>query len=196
MLKLYDYWRSSAAYRVRIALNLKGLPYESVPINLLPGQDEQLREPYRAKNPQMRVPGLETERGVLTQSFAILEWLDRNYPEPPLVPADPWEAAQVRAFALTIGTDIHPVNNLSTVQRIRFEFGASEEHIREWTRHWIKLGFSALLASPTFCSCRKCTTRAASRPISQLSRVLSRGTNVRASIRLSSKPSLRIRRTP
>jgi len=144
MLKLYDYWRSSAAYRVRIALNLKGLPYESVPINLLPGQDEQLREPYRAKNPQMRVPALETERGVLTQSFAILEWLDRNYPEPPLVPADPWEAAHVRAFALTIGTDIHPVNNLSTVQRIRFEFGASEERIREWTRHWIKLGFSAL----------------------------------------------------
>jgi maleylacetoacetate isomerase len=144
MLQLYDYWRSSAAYRVRIGLNLKGLAYESIPVNIMPGTDEQMREPYRSKNPQMRVPALDTPQGLLTQSVAILEWLDQTHPNPRFVPADPWLAAQVRAFALTIAADIHPLNNTSVLTRIKLEFSASEEHVGEWYRHWIKLGFAAL----------------------------------------------------
>lgn len=143
-MKLYDYWRSSAAYRVRIGLNLKGLDYESIPVNILPGTDEQMREPYRSKNPQMRVPALDTPQGLLTQSVAILEWLDQTHPDPRFVPSDPWLAAQVRAFALTIAADIHPLNNTSVLTRIKLEFSASEEHVGEWYRHWIKLGFAAL----------------------------------------------------
>lgn len=144
MLKLYDYWRSSAAYRVRIGLNLKGVDYESIPVNIMPGVDEQMREPYRSKNPQMRVPALETPHGLLTQSLSILVWLDQMHPEPRLVPADPWLGAQVRSFALTIAADIHPLNNTSVLTRLKLEFGASEEHLGEWYRHWIKLGFNAL----------------------------------------------------
>jgi maleylacetoacetate isomerase len=144
VLRLHDYWRSSAAYRVRIALNLKGAQYESVPINIMPGTDEQMREPYRSKNPQMRVPAIETEQGLLTQSLAILVWLEQTYPEPRLVPADPWLGAQVRAFALTIATDIHPLNNTSVITRIKLEFSADDAHVGEWYRHWIKLGFAAL----------------------------------------------------
>jgi maleylpyruvate isomerase len=144
MLKLYDYWRSSAAYRVRIGLNLKGVAYDSVPINIMPGVDEQMREPFRSKNPQMRVPALETERGLITQSLAILVWLDQTHPEPRFVPADPWVGAQVRAFALTIGCDIHPLNNTSVLTRIKLEFSADDDHVGEWYRHWIKLGFNAL----------------------------------------------------
>lgn len=144
MLKLYDYWRSSAAYRVRIGLNLKGVEYESVPVNIMPGVDEQMREPYRSLNPQMRVPALVTERGIITQSLSILVWLDQTYPKPSLMPADPWPGAQVRSFATTIATDIHPLNNTSVLTRLKLEFSASEEHIGEWYRHWIKLGFAAL----------------------------------------------------
>ena len=144
MLKLYDYWRSSAAYRVRIGLNLKGVDYESVPINIAPGKDEQFSQSFRAKNPQMRVPALETEQGIITQSLSILVWLDQTFPEPRLVPVDPFLGAQVRAFALTIGADIHPLNNLSVLGRLKLEFGASDDHIGEWYRHWIKLGFAAL----------------------------------------------------
>ena len=144
MLKLYDYWRSSAAYRVRIGLNLKGVDYESVPINIMPGTDEQMREPYRSKNPQMRVPALETEQGIITQSLAILVWLDQTHPDPRLVPADPFLGAQVRSFALTIGCDIHPLNNTSVLTRIKLEFSADDDHVGEWYRHWIKLGFAAL----------------------------------------------------
>jgi maleylacetoacetate isomerase len=144
MLKLYDYWRSSAAYRVRIGLNLKGVDYEQIPVNIMPGTDEQMREPYRSKNPQMRVPALETEQGILTQSLSILVWLDQAYRDPPFMPADPWTAAQVRAFALTIGCDIHPLNNTSVLTRLKLEFSADDDHIGEWYRHWIKLGFAAL----------------------------------------------------
>ncbi|MGE0740346.1 MAG: maleylacetoacetate isomerase [Hyphomonadaceae bacterium] len=144
MLKLYDYWRSSAAYRVRIGLNLKGVAYESVPINIMPGVDEQMREPYRSKNPQMRVPALETERGLITQSLAILGWLEQTHPAPRLMPEDVWLAAQVRAFALTIAADIHPLNNSTVLTRIKLEFSASDDHVGEWYRHWIKLGFAAL----------------------------------------------------
>ena len=145
MLKLFDYWRSSAAYRVRIGLNLKGVAYEAHPVNILPGTDEQMREPYRSLNPQMRVPALETPQGLLAQSLSILEWLDRAYPQTQrFLPDDPWAAAQIRAFALTIACDIHPLNNTSVLTRIKLEFSADDDHVGEWYRHWIKLGFSAL----------------------------------------------------
>jgi maleylacetoacetate isomerase len=144
MLKLYDYWRSSAAYRVRIGLNLKGVDYEAVPVNIMPGTDDQMREPYRSLNPQMRVPALETPQGVLTQSLAILGWLDSIYKNAPFMPDDSFLAAQVRAFALTIACDIHPLNNTSVLTRIKLEFGADDDHVGEWYRHWIKLGFNAL----------------------------------------------------
>src|SRR4029078_4223938 len=110
MLKLYDYWRSSAAYRVRIGLNLKGVEYESIPVNIMPGTDEQMREPYRSLNPQMRVPALETPQGVLTQSLALLALLDNNHPQNTCIRDDAFQAAQERAFALTIACDIHPLN--------------------------------------------------------------------------------------
>lgn len=146
MLKLYDYWRSSAAYRVRIGLHLKGVAYESIPINIAPGKDEQRADSFRAKNPQMRVPALETEHGVLTQSLAILSWLDTKHPEPPFLPADPWAAAQARSFALNIATDIHPLNNLAPLAVLREKFGADQDAIADWYRHWIRLGFEALEA--------------------------------------------------
>jgi len=144
MLKLYDYWRSSAAYRVRIGLHLKGLAFESMPIDIMPGVDEQLGDAYRAKNPQMRVPALETEHGVLTQSLAILSWLDMQYPEPSFLPADPWMSAQARSFALTIAADIHPLNNTSVLGRLKQVFAADDAAIGEWYRHWIRRGFEAL----------------------------------------------------
>ena len=145
-LKLYDFWRSSAAYRVRIGLNLKGLAYEAVPVNIAPGADEHLAPAYRGKNPQARIPALETEAGVLTQSLAILDWLDEAYPDPPFLPADPWARARARAFALTVACDIHPLNNTSVLGRLKAQFGADEAAIGEWYRHWIALGFEALEA--------------------------------------------------
>ncbi len=144
MLKLYDYWRSSAAYRVRIGLNLKGAAYEAVRINILPGKDEQFADAFRSKNPQMRVPALETPQGVLTQSLSILEWLDETYRDPAFLPADPWERAQVRSFALTIATDIHPLNNLAPIGRLRSQFKADDGAIASWYVHWIRAGFEAL----------------------------------------------------
>jgi maleylpyruvate isomerase len=146
MLKLYDYWRSSAAYRVRIGFSLKDVPYEASPINILPGKDEQFAQSFRTKNPQMRVPALETTQGVLTQSLAILEWLDETYRDPPFLPKDAWERAQVRSFALTIATDIHPLNNLSSVGRLRSQFKADDAAVASWYVHWIRAGFAALEA--------------------------------------------------
>jgi maleylacetoacetate isomerase len=144
MLKLYDYWRSSAAYRVRIGLHLKGVAYEAVPINILPGKDEQLADAYRATNPQMRVPALETPDGVLTQSLAILAWLDATYPEPSFLPADAWTAVQARSFALTIATDIHPLNNLAPINWLKQKLGADDAAVADWYVHWIARGFEAL----------------------------------------------------
>ncbi len=144
VLKLYDYWRSSAAYRVRIGLNLKGVAYEPIPINILPGKDEQLTAAYRATNPQMRVPALETPEGVIAQSLAILDWLDETYPDPPFFPADPWARAQVRSFALTIAADIHPLNNLAPVNWLKNKLSADDGAVAAWYVHWIKVGFEAL----------------------------------------------------
>ena len=146
-LILYDYYRSSASYRVRIALNLKGVDYTRVPVNLLEG--EQKEAAYRARNPQGFVPMLEADGGRLTQSLAIMSWLDGKYPMPPLLPADPAGRSHVLALALTIAADIHPLNNLRVLKRLT-AMGIDQAARDEWYRHWIAEGFDALeaLAAP------------------------------------------------
>jgi len=143
---LFDYWRSSAAYRVRIALNLKDIRYESRAINLLPGEDQQLSTEYLLLNPQGRVPMISTAHGELVQSMAILEWLDETYPDPPLLPADPWTRAQARAFALTIACDVHPLNNTSTQRQIRAQWGDDPAALQEWGQFWVRRGCEVLEA--------------------------------------------------
>jgi maleylacetoacetate isomerase len=141
-MKLYGYSRSSAAYRVRIALNLKGIAYEAVSINLL--KKEQSGPTYLAVNPQGRVPALDLGGTVLMQSPAILEYLEEVYPEPPLLPADPIARARVRAACALIGCDIHPLNNIGVLRYIRRAFGQEQAAIDGWQRHWIIEGFRAL----------------------------------------------------
>jgi maleylacetoacetate isomerase len=146
-LVLYDYWRSSASYRVRIALNLKGADHERVPVNLLDG--EQGEAAYRARNPQGLVPMLEADGVRLTQSLAIISWLDAHFPDSPLLPGDPGERAHVLALALTIAADIHPLNNLRVLKRLA-KLGIEQEARDDWYRHWLREGFDALeaLAAP------------------------------------------------
>lgn len=142
-VQLYDYFRSSAAFRLRIALNLKGLEYESVAINLV--ADEQRDAGYLAVNPLGLVPALATAEGeLLTQSVAILEWLEEKYPEPALLPADALGRARVRAMVQTIACDIHPLNNLRVQRYLVGTLGVSEEAKLDWYHHWIALGFAAL----------------------------------------------------
>jgi len=144
LLRLYTYFRSSAAYRVRIALNLKGLPYEAVPVHLLRGGGEQHAAQYARRNPAQLVPVLEEGPFALTQSLAIIEYLEENYPAPPLLPRGAQERARVRALALSVACDIHPLNNLRVMQYLGAQLGADEEHRGAWSRHWIELGFGAL----------------------------------------------------
>lgn len=139
---LYDYARSSAAYRVRIALALKGLAYRSVPINL--AQGEQSDPAYTARNPQGLVPALEIDGQLLTQSLAIIDYLEQTRPDPPLLPPDPVARARAAAQAQIIASDIHPVQNLRVMNRLKSQFGASHEAVVEWNGHWIALGFAAL----------------------------------------------------
>lgn len=141
---LYDYFRSSAAYRVRIALNLKGVAYERRDIKLL--DDEQRSPEHLARNPQGLVPALEVDGRVLTQSFAIIDWLDAHYPEPRLIPMNPDTRAAAIARALLIGADIHPINNLRVMRWLKQEAGLDEDRRTAWTRHWIAEGFAALEA--------------------------------------------------
>ncbi len=143
-LRLYDYWRSSAAYRVRIALNLKGVAYDAVTVSLVDGAQ---RDPaYIAKNPQGFVPMLEAGDVRLTQSMAIIDWLDATYPDPPFMPADPAARAAERAKAMVIAADIHPINNLRVLTYLKAELGHHQEDIDRWARHWIAQGFAALEA--------------------------------------------------
>ena len=146
-LVLYDYWRSSASYRVRIALNLKGVDYERVPVNLLDG--EQQSDDFRARNPQGFVPMLEADGLRITQSLAIIHWLDAAFPDPPLAPAEALDRAHVIALALTIAADIHPLNNLRVLKRLS-ALGVGEDARDDWYRHWVREGFDALeaLAAP------------------------------------------------
>ena len=143
-MELYGYWRSSAAYRVRIALKLKGLDVRHRPVNLREG--EHRGTAYRKLNPQGRVPALVDEGAVYTQSIAILEYLEERYPEPPLLPPDPQGRARVRALMQLVASDIHPVNNLSVLQYLVRELGADEEQKIAWYRHWVYEGFDALEA--------------------------------------------------
>src|SRR5262245_66435781 len=126
-LQLYSYWRSSAAYRARIALNYKGLEWESIPKHLTRGGGEQHAPEYLARNPQGLVPALADGEFLLAQSLAIIEYLDETRPDPPLLPADPQSRATVRAMALAVACDVHPLNNLRVLQYLRREFGRSEE---------------------------------------------------------------------
>ena len=141
-LTLHGYWRSTTAYRVRIALAVKGVAYEQVTHDLRTGAQREAE--YRALNPQGLVPALETDDAVLTQSPAILEWIDEVYPDPPLLPADANGRATVRAMAATIACDIHPVNNLRILNALRAEFGADEAAVTRWIARWIGDGFAAL----------------------------------------------------
>lgn len=141
-LRLHGYWRSSAAYRVRLALGLKGLTYEQVPHDLRTGA--QATPDYRALNPQALLPTLEADDLVLTQSPAILEWLDERFPDPPLLPADPDARAVVRAMAAIVACDIHPVNNLRILSALRRDFDAQDVAVSRWIRRWITQGFEAL----------------------------------------------------
>ena len=158
MLKLYTYFRSSAAYRVRIALNLKGLPWEAVPVHLVREGGQQNQPAYRAKSPLGTVPTLETDEGTFTQSLAIIEYLEETHPQPALLPASAESRARVRAIAQTIACDIHPLNNLRVLGYLGREFAATQEQKDVWYRHWVREGLLAvekLLASDprtgTFC---------------------------------------------
>lgn len=142
MLKLYTLSRSSASYRVRIALNLKKLPYESIPKALLKG--EHRTPEYLAVNPQGLLPALEIDGVVLSQSLAIIEYLDERYPDPRLLPADPIARAHVRSLALAIACDIHPINNLRVLAYLRRELNQDDEGVNTWYRHWIVEGFRGL----------------------------------------------------
>ncbi len=141
-IKLYSYWRSSAAYRVRIALNLKGLTHEIVPVSLAPGESEHRQEAYRQKNPQMLVPFLEDGGVAIGQSMAMLEYLEETYPDVRLLPDEHPLRSQVRAFCNMIACDMHPLMNLRILKYIKTEFNA--DPAAHWYGHWIHEGFKAL----------------------------------------------------
>ncbi len=143
-MKLFTYYRSSAAYRVRIALNYKGIPHGTVPVHLLRDGGQQHSESYREMNPQGLVPALADDGQVFGQSLAIIEYLEEIHPEPPLLPPDFAGRAQVRAMALGIACDIHPLNNLRVTNYLRGPLGQGDEPVAEWIRHWIGEGFKAL----------------------------------------------------
>jgi maleylpyruvate isomerase len=146
-VKLYSYFRSSAAYRVRIALNLKGLAYETVPVHLVKEGGHNRRPEFRAINPQMRVPALVVPTGdVLIQSLAIIEYLDETHPEPPLLPKDPIARAQARALAEIVACDIHPLNNIGSLRYLKRELHHEQAVIDAWYHHWVLTGFEALEA--------------------------------------------------
>ncbi len=146
-MKLYSYFRSSAAYRVRIALNLKGLGYETVAVNLVKDGGHNRRPEFRAVNPQMRVPALVTPTGdVLIQSLAIIEYLDETHPDPPLLPNEPIARARVRAIADIVACDIHPLNNSGTLRYLKREMQQEQTTIDAWYHHWVIEGFEAIEA--------------------------------------------------
>ena len=142
-LRLYSYWRSSAAYRVRIGLNLKRLAYELVPVHLVRDGGEQHADAYRELNPQALVPALRHGHRKLTQSLAILEYLDEVWPEPPLLPATARARARVRALAQLVACDIHPLNNLRVLQYFEDEWNVPQPEREDWVKHWIEAGFAA-----------------------------------------------------
>jgi maleylacetoacetate isomerase len=146
-VKLYSYFRSSAAYRVRIALNLKGIAYETIPIHLVKDGGHNKRPEFRAVNPQMRVPTLVTPGGdLLIQSLAIIDYLDEIKPEPPLLPKNPIARAKARALAEIVACDIHPLNNIGSLRYLKNVMGQEQSAIDAWYHHWVVAGFEALEA--------------------------------------------------
>lgn len=144
MLRLFDYWRSSTSYRVRIALALKSVAHERVAINLVAA--EHGTADYRARNPQGLVPTLEVDGIPITQSLAIIDWLDATYPDPRLIPVDPMARARALAQTLIIATDIHPIQNMRVLKRLESHFGADQNAREDWYRHWMAEGLAALEA--------------------------------------------------
>ncbi|MGN6513365.1 MAG: maleylacetoacetate isomerase [Lysobacteraceae bacterium] len=145
-LCLFSYWRSSAAYRVRIGLNLKGLRYELMPVHLLRDGGEQHSEAFREANPQQLVPVLQHGQRMLRQSLAILEYLDEIWPEPPLLPAVARDRQRVRALAQVIACDVHPLNNLRVLQYFERDWGVPQAERDVWVKHWMAEGFAAFEA--------------------------------------------------
>lgn len=143
MLRLFSYWRSSAAYRVRIALGLKELDYELAPVSLVRDGGEHLKVNYLALNPQGFVPLLQHDEVTVSQSLAIIEYLDESFPDHPLVPATAADRARVRSLAQLVACDIHPLNNLRVIKYLKGSLGVSEEAGKTWYRHWITEGFRA-----------------------------------------------------
>lgn len=143
-MKLYNYFRSGTSYRTRIVLNLKGLKYEYVPVNLLKG--EHLSAEFARLNPMKGVPVLEIDGGRLVQSPAIIEYLEETHPTPPLLPKDASARAQVRALAAIVGCDMHPLNNLRVLNYLREELGQHTEGVNAWATRWLKAGFDAFEA--------------------------------------------------
>jgi len=157
-LRLFSYWRSSAAYRVRIALNLKQLHYELVPVHLLEAGGQQRMPEYRGINPQSLVPTLMHGHRIFRQSMAIIEYLDETWPDPPLLPSVARDRARARAIAQAIACDVHPLNNLRVLQYFENVWGVPAPEREEWGRHWIREGFAAVekmlaenLSTGTFC---------------------------------------------
>jgi maleylacetoacetate isomerase len=144
MMKLYGYWRSSAAYRVRIALNLKQLSFDNLPIHLVKNGGEQHSNDYKALNPAQLVPAFIDGDVQLNQSLAIIEYLEEMYPQPALLPQEPTARARVRALALDIACDLHPLNNLRVLQYLTGPMALSETQKQAWIIHWLETGFSAL----------------------------------------------------
>jgi maleylacetoacetate isomerase len=148
-LRLYGYWRSSASYRVRIALECKGLEFEYVPVHLVRAGGEQYSPEYRALNPQSRVPALESPDGILTQSMAIMEWLEEVYPEPALLPRSSGERARVRSLAQIMVADVQPLQNASVTQYLQGTLHVDDEALKAWLREWVGRGlrtFEEMLA--------------------------------------------------
>ncbi|AWT48720.1 maleylacetoacetate isomerase [Psychrobacter sp. YP14] len=141
-MKLYNFFRSGTSHRTRIVLNLKGLDYDYVAVSL--AKEEHLQPAFKALNPQGLVPVLQTDDTLLFQSPAIIEWLEEQYPDPALLPKDPFERAHVRALAAMVGCDIHPINNRRILQYLRNELHQDEEAVLTWCKQWINDGFTAL----------------------------------------------------
>ncbi|MCC5826633.1 maleylacetoacetate isomerase [Alkalimonas sp.] len=155
-MKLYGYWRSSAAYRVRIALAWKGMTYESIPVHLVKEGGQQHQAAYQTLNPAELVPTLVDNELTLNQSLAIVEYLDAIQPEPSLLPAEPKQTALVRAMALDIACDIHPLNNLRVLQYLTGPLQLSEQQKMAWIHHWLNTGFQALEQRLQQCAGRFC----------------------------------------